>query len=521
MVANNLTVSTDPWIFVDDDERYAYVGEPYSLYKLDLGLPHAPVIAHAGRPATGMNQLAFAPDGSFVITSGGQQLRTSDLEQIGSFPYGAPAVSPDGTILYALREGTEEKMPLHVTSADSAAAVDEWDIACPADRIRPTRLYTVPGSADMIAATPSAVCIIHTETARLRPLPPGGRFLDDDDIVHEPAIEAIAIEGITTGCNPPKSTAFCPSSPVTRGQMAAFLSRALALPGGGASPFTDDDGSVFEADISRLAAAGITKGCNPPDNTMFCPDASVSRGQMAAFLVRAMGYSATDSDVFVDDDGSVFENAIDALAASGVTRGCNPPDNTMFCPNAPVTRAQMATFLARALGLDIRATTSRPTTTSGTHLNILAKAAAAGCSPTSGEPCGTAVHDVAGAFYLLSGWYAEDWSTLSQTERSSFDSPGVRLEATLDGIPLHLFERPLEIIDDTAHKLYSFQFPDWLAGVYILDATFVDEANQYTWTVRVSISMASDQPGYLQGTPAAVTPDSDLPAGAALAFGSR
>jgi len=28
---------------------------------------------------------------------------------------------------------------------------------------------------------------------------------------------------------------------------------------------------------------------NPPDNTMFCPDAYVSRGQMAAFLHRAMG----------------------------------------------------------------------------------------------------------------------------------------------------------------------------------------------------------------------------------------
>ena len=52
--------------------------------------------------------------------------------------------------------------------------------------------------------------------------------------------------------------------------------------------FVDDDGSVFEQDIEKLAAAGITAGCNPPANTNFCPDSPLTRGQMAAFLVRAL-----------------------------------------------------------------------------------------------------------------------------------------------------------------------------------------------------------------------------------------
>jgi hypothetical protein len=71
--------------------------------------------------------------------------------------------------------------------------------------------------------------------------------------------------------------------------VAAFLVRALGLSvGAGADRFDDDDGSVFEDDIDRLATAGITFGCNPPWNTWFCPSAHVTRGQMAAFLARAL-----------------------------------------------------------------------------------------------------------------------------------------------------------------------------------------------------------------------------------------
>ncbi|MFP3913506.1 MAG: S-layer homology domain-containing protein [Actinomycetota bacterium] len=161
-------------------------------------------------------------------------------------------------------------------------------------------------------------------------------------------IDWLAAEGITRGCNPPDNTRFCPDDPVTRGQMAAFLVRALDLTASGGG-FDDTGGHVFEEDISRLAEAAITRGCDPPDNTRFCPDDVVTRGQMAAFLVRALDLSVPGPG-FDDTGGHVFEDDISRLAAAGVTRGCNPPDNTRFCPDDPVTRQQMAAFLHRAPG---------------------------------------------------------------------------------------------------------------------------------------------------------------------------
>ncbi len=70
--------------------------------------------------------------------------------------------------------------------------------------------------------------------------------------------------------------------------MAAFLSRALNLPASNAIDFIDDNHSIFESSIQNIAAAGITFGCNPPANTNFCPGEYVTRGQMAAFLARAL-----------------------------------------------------------------------------------------------------------------------------------------------------------------------------------------------------------------------------------------
>jgi hypothetical protein len=52
--------------------------------------------------------------------------------------------------------------------------------------------------------------------------------------------------------------------------------------------FVDDDTSVFELDIDKLATAGVTVGCNPPVNDRFCPHAAVTRGEMAVFLYRAL-----------------------------------------------------------------------------------------------------------------------------------------------------------------------------------------------------------------------------------------
>jgi hypothetical protein len=157
--------------------------------------------------------------------------------------------------------------------------------------------------------------------------------------------------GTARGCNPPDNTRFCPDATITRGQMAALLTRALELPAAGADFFSDDAASVFEDDINRLAAADITAGCNPPVNTAFCPYDPVTRGEAAAFLTRAFDLTAgAGSDRFRDDDGSVFETDIDRLATAGVTYGCDPPENTRFCPARELSRAEMAAMLWRTLG---------------------------------------------------------------------------------------------------------------------------------------------------------------------------
>jgi hypothetical protein len=67
--------------------------------------------------------------------------------------------------------------------------------------------------------------------------------------------------------------------------MARYLDRALDLPPTATDFFSDDDGSGYEDAINRLAAAGITEGCG---DGRFCPGSWVSRAQMAAFLRRAL-----------------------------------------------------------------------------------------------------------------------------------------------------------------------------------------------------------------------------------------
>jgi glucose/arabinose dehydrogenase len=146
-------------------------------------------------------------------------------------------------------------------------------------------------------------------------------------------------EGVTTGCT---ATTFCPNSIVTREQMASFLVRALHLPATSTDFFTDDETSIHEADINRLAASGITTGCAPH---RYCPQATVTRQEMASFLVRAYDLPNTSTDFFTDDESSIHENDINRLAASGITGGCG---GSRFCPTQGVTRGQMTAFLRRA-----------------------------------------------------------------------------------------------------------------------------------------------------------------------------
>ena len=151
----------------------------------------------------------------------------------------------------------------------------------------------------------------------------------------------LADQGITSGCAPSQ---YCPMGVVTRAQMASFLVRALGLTSGAdADLFDDDDGLIHEADINRLATAGVTSGC---DVRRFCPDQPVTRAQMASFLVRALALTTgAGINAFDDDNGLIHEKNINILATASITSGCGP---RLYCPAGSVTRGQMAAFLHRA-----------------------------------------------------------------------------------------------------------------------------------------------------------------------------
>ncbi|TVR38374.1 MAG: BspA family leucine-rich repeat surface protein, partial [Nitriliruptor sp.] len=179
------------------------------------------------------------------------------------------------------------------------------------------------------------------------PETPSVVFVDvDGDSVHAQSIERLVAAGITQGCGEDQ---FCPAESVTRQQMASFLTRALDLDVPDEPIEFDDvsqDSTHYDA-IQALAAAGITLGCG---EGVFCPADPVSREQMASFLTRALDLDVPDEPIEFDDvsQDSTHYDAIQALAAAGITLGCG---DGVFCPGDDVRRDQMASFLVRALDL--------------------------------------------------------------------------------------------------------------------------------------------------------------------------
>jgi TolB protein len=155
----------------------------------------------------------------------------------------------------------------------------------------------------------------------------------------ESYIEWVFDAGITTGCS---SERYCPDASVTRAQMASFLARALDLSGPAPDAFTDDETSIHEPNINLVAREEIASGCAL---NKFCPDGLVSREQMASFLARALHLSGAAPDAFTDDETSIHEPNINLVAREGIATGCG---GGHYCPSANVTRGQMAAFLYRA-----------------------------------------------------------------------------------------------------------------------------------------------------------------------------
>ncbi|MBL8062061.1 MAG: S-layer homology domain-containing protein, partial [Anaerolineales bacterium] len=166
-------------------------------------------------------------------------------------------------------------------------------------------------------------------------------------------IERLYNEGITGGCSS-NPLSYCPENSVTRAQMAVFLEKAIRIKGFSpenvSATFSDTAGHWAEDWIEALKNDGITSGCGAG---IYCPENSVTRAQMAVFLLKTRHGSiytpppatGTFSDVPADYWAAAW---IEQLAAEGITSGCAAG---LYCPESPVTRAQMAVFLVKAFNL--------------------------------------------------------------------------------------------------------------------------------------------------------------------------
>lgn len=163
-------------------------------------------------------------------------------------------------------------------------------------------------------------------------------------------ITLLGLSSIPDSCG---TGAYCPDSTINRASMAVFLVRSLV---GDSFAFTQ---TPYFSDVSpshpqfsyiqKLRDLGVTNGCG---NGQYCPADPVTRGQMAAFIVRArLGVTFSQTfpynvaQPFADvDSNSIFFAYIQKLRELGITTGCSA---TAFCPNDPNTRGQMGAFVAR------------------------------------------------------------------------------------------------------------------------------------------------------------------------------
>jgi len=166
-------------------------------------------------------------------------------------------------------------------------------------------------------------------------------------------IEILVGNGITAGCG---NGNYCPDAVVTRAQMAVFLERGMrgsnySPPAATGNVFFDVGASDFAASfIEQLSQDGITAGCG---NGNYCPDATVTRDQMAVFLLRAKygaGYSPPAA-TGVFGDVPVEYWAADWIEQLAAEGITAGCGGGNYCPESPVNRDQMAVFLVRTFNL--------------------------------------------------------------------------------------------------------------------------------------------------------------------------
>ena len=174
-------------------------------------------------------------------------------------------------------------------------------------------------------------------------------FVDTFGTVYAELFEALAESGVLEGSECLESY-ICPEEPIDRSTLAVWLTRTLDEDEPvqvTTSRFADIDPELWWAPhVERLAESGITVGCagDPP---RYCPERGVTRGHMAAFLTRALDLQSVEPVGFVDIAGRSFEREIDSAVVARLIDGC-AAEPLRYCPDEIVTRGQAAAFLAEA-----------------------------------------------------------------------------------------------------------------------------------------------------------------------------
>ena len=166
------------------------------------------------------------------------------------------------------------------------------------------------------------------------------------DAYYAAAVQWAVEKGVTGGTT---ATTFSPDAACTRAQVAAFLWRANGSPAPtAANPFTDvPDGVYYHDAVLWAVEKGITGGTTA---ATFSPDAPCTRAQVVTFLHRAASSPApaAGAGTFTDvADGAYYAAAVQWAVEKGITGGTTA---ATFSPDAVCTRAQVVTFLYRALG---------------------------------------------------------------------------------------------------------------------------------------------------------------------------
>lgn len=337
------------------------------------------------------SQIAYTgTDGVHVVTSDGSASRL-----VAAGPLSWPAFSPDGGTLAVVRTTAPEAGTVSLVPVDGGPVTDTtagvggglpeaprwvdgstlvhlsaWGIGENGRYRAEVRETVVGGETAVVFSTGRPMLYLHwwgwrvgQPQAQPRGIdlacPPGSvgsaGFADvPPDGVHSRSVDCVVHWRVAQGRSP---ASYAPLSPVTREQMATFLAN-LVVRSGGTLPeptrdhFSDDDGSIHEDAINRLAEAGVVLGSEPGQ---YRPRAQVTRAQMAALLVRGYDLRAGQAeqpplppgeDWFYDDAASPLGDAIDKAASAGFAGGVG---GGRYLPEGAVRRDQMASFVSRTL----------------------------------------------------------------------------------------------------------------------------------------------------------------------------